>query len=32
MIDDSGLALWSLFIRKKRTDGLPMLLKEAVID
>jgi hypothetical protein len=32
IINDSGLALCSLFIKKKRTDRLPNLLKEAVID
>jgi hypothetical protein len=32
MIDDSGLALWSLFVMKKRTDGLPKLLTKVVID
>jgi hypothetical protein len=32
MIDDSGLALWSLSVRKKRTDGLLELLRKAVID
>ncbi len=32
IIDDSGLALWSLFVRRKRTDGLPNLLREAFIN
>ncbi len=32
MIDDCGLALWSLSIKKKRTGGLPELLREIVID
>jgi hypothetical protein len=32
MIDDSGLALWSLSTRKKRTNRMHELLREAVID
>jgi len=32
IIDDNGLTLWSLFIRRKRTDGLFDLLREAIID
>ncbi len=32
MINDSGLTLWSLFVRKKRIDELLKLLKEVVID
>ncbi len=32
VIDDSDLALWSLFVRRKRIDGLPTLLREAFID
>ncbi len=31
IINDSGLALWSLRMRK-RADGLPDLLREAIID
>jgi hypothetical protein len=32
IIDDNGLALCSLSVKRKRTNGLPDLLKETVID
>jgi hypothetical protein len=32
LIDDNGFALWSLSVKKKRTDGLLELLKKVVID
>jgi hypothetical protein len=32
LIDDNGFALWSLFVKKKRTDGLLELLKKTVIN
>jgi hypothetical protein len=32
LINDNGFALWSLFVRKKRTNGLLELLKKTIID
>ncbi len=32
LIDDNGFALWSLSVRKKKTDGLLELLTKVVID
>jgi hypothetical protein len=31
-MDDSGFALWSLYVKKKRTYGLPELLKKVVLE
>ncbi len=32
LIDYNGITLWSLFVRKKKTNGVPKLLKETILE